>query len=55
MEIPAGGPALYAADPAAARRARATLRRTAEALFDRGYEAVGLVARRETALYVFER
>jgi chorismate synthase len=55
MEIPAGGPALYAADPAAARRARATLRRTARALFDRGYEAVGLVARGETALYLFER
>jgi predicted GNAT superfamily acetyltransferase len=35
--------------------AREPLRRTARALFDRGYEAVGLVARRETALYVFER
>ena len=55
MQIPAGAPGLYASDPAAARRARTALRRTTGALFDRGYEAVGLVVRRETALYVFER
>jgi len=55
VEIPAGAPALYAADPAAALRARLRLRRVAEALFDRGYEAVALVPRGETALYVLER
>ena len=55
VEIPAGAPALYAEDPAAALRARLRLRRAAEALFGRGYEAVALVPRGETALYVFER
>ncbi|MEP6994782.1 MAG: GNAT family N-acetyltransferase [Acidobacteriota bacterium] len=55
VEIPAGAPELYAADPAAARRARTQLRRVAETLFDRGYEAVSLVPLQETALYVFER
>jgi chorismate synthase len=55
VEIPVGAPALYADDPAAALRARLRLRRIAEALFDRGYEAVALVPRGEAALYVFER
>lgn len=55
VEIPAGAPALYADDPAAALRARLRLRRVAESLFDRGYEAVSLVSLAETALYVFER
>jgi chorismate synthase len=55
VEIPAGAPALYADDPAAALRARLRLRRVAEALFGRGYEAVALVPRGDGALYVFER
>jgi predicted GNAT superfamily acetyltransferase len=55
VEIPGGAPALYADDPAAALRARLGFRRIAETLFDRGYEAVDLVPRGETALYVFER
>jgi len=55
VEIPSGAPALYASDPAAALRARRALRRTAGALFERGYEATALVARGDTALYVFER
>ena len=55
VEIPAGAPALFAEDPRAALRARLRLRRVAEALFDRGYEAVGLARRGEAALYVFER
>jgi chorismate synthase len=55
VEIPAGAPAVYADDPAAALRARLRLRRVSEALFDRGYEAVALVPRGDTALYVFER
>jgi predicted GNAT superfamily acetyltransferase len=55
VEIPAGAPALYAADPEAALRARLSLRRVAEALFERGYEAVAMAPRGDTALYVFER
>jgi predicted GNAT superfamily acetyltransferase len=55
VEIPSGAPALYASDPRAARRARLRLRRIATELFDRGYEAVSLVPRGETALYVFAR
>ncbi len=56
VEIPAGAPALFTDDPPAALRARLRLRRVAEALFDRGYEAVALVPSCETAaLYVFER
>ncbi|HEY4230598.1 MAG TPA: GNAT family N-acetyltransferase, partial [Thermoanaerobaculia bacterium] len=55
VEIPTGAPALFAENPAAALRARLRLRRIAEALFDRGYEAAALVPRGETALYVFER
>ncbi len=55
VEIPAGAPALFTDDPAAALRARLRLRRVAEALFDRGYEAMAVVPRGESALYVFER
>ena len=55
VEIPVGAPDLYATNPGAARAARRRLRRVAEALFDRGYEAVSLVAFPETALYVFAR
>jgi predicted GNAT superfamily acetyltransferase len=55
VEIPAGAPALYEADPPAARRARARLRRVAETLFGRGYEAVALVPAPGGALYVFDR
>jgi predicted GNAT superfamily acetyltransferase len=55
VEIPAGAPGLYASDPPAARRARSRLRGTAEALFHRGYEAVALAPRGDSALYVFQR
>jgi chorismate synthase len=55
VEIPTGAPALYAEEPAAALRARLRLRRIAEDLFGRGYEAVALALNGETALYVFER
>jgi chorismate synthase len=55
VEIPAGAPELYADDPAAARRARERLRRTARPLFGRGYEAVALAPTAGGALYVFER
>ncbi len=55
VEVPAGAPALYATDPSKARRARTQLRRVAEILFDRGYEAVSIAPLGETALYVFER
>ena len=55
VEIPAGAPGLYADDPSAARRARLRLRRVAEALFGRGYEAVSVAPIAGGALYVFER
>jgi len=55
VEIPSGAPRLYAEDPPAARRARVRLRRIAEALFGRGYEAVSIVPTGHRALYVFER
>ena len=55
LEIPAGAPELYVNDPAAARRARARMRRTAGPLFRRGYEAVALAPCGDGALYVFER
>jgi chorismate synthase len=55
VEVPAGGPELYRRDPAAARRARARLRRVATRLFAAGYEATGITEAGEAALYVFER
>ncbi len=55
VAIPTGAPALYAEDPAAALRARLRLRRVAETLFDRGYEAVALETHGGDALYVFQR
>jgi predicted GNAT superfamily acetyltransferase len=55
VEIPSGAPALYSADPPAARRARLRLRRVARELFARGYEAVAIAAAGPVALYVFER
>jgi chorismate synthase len=55
VEVPAGAPALYSEDPAAARRARSRLRRVASRLFARGYEATSIDAVGEAALYVFER
>ena len=55
VEIPAGAPAFYAADPEGAVRARARLRRISSALFSRGYEAVSLAPSDGTALYVFAR
>jgi chorismate synthase len=54
VEIPSGAPALYSADPPAARRARMRLRRVARELFARGYEAVSIAAAGPLALYVFE-
>jgi predicted GNAT superfamily acetyltransferase len=55
VEIPSGAPRLFAEDPAAALRARTRLRRVASELFHRGYEAVGIAASGDAALYVFER
>ena len=55
VEIPAGAPRLYRADPLGARRARLALRRRAESLMRRGYEATGLVAEGGRAFYLFER
>jgi chorismate synthase len=56
VEIPAGAPALYESDPAAARRARLRLRRVTRDLFARGYEAVSIAPLGpESAVYVFER
>jgi len=55
VAIPGGAPGLYADDPAAGRRARLRLRRVAEALFGRGYEAVSVAPDSGGALYVFER
>jgi predicted GNAT superfamily acetyltransferase len=54
VEIPAAGPDLYRKNPAAARRARARLRRVATLLFASGYEATGISDAGEAALYVFE-
>jgi predicted GNAT superfamily acetyltransferase len=55
VEIPTGAPTLYRDDPAAARRARFALRRRAEALMGRGWEATGLVLEDGRASYLFER
>ena len=54
VEIPAGAPGLYATEPRRARRARLDLRRLAEGLFARGYEATSVVPGPRTALYLFE-
>jgi chorismate synthase len=55
VEIPTGAPALYRRDPKVARRARLALRRHAEALMERGYEATGLAIEEGRAFYLFER
>jgi len=55
VEIATGAPGLYRSDPAAARRARLGLRRRAEALMTRGWEAVALVLENGRAFYLFER
>ena len=55
VEVPAGAPGLYAEDPKGALRARLELRRLAETLFTRGYEATAVVPGPKTALYLFER
>jgi predicted GNAT superfamily acetyltransferase len=53
--IPAGAPRLYRDDPAGARRARFALRRRAEILMGRGYEATAIVPGSDRAFYLFER
>jgi len=55
VEIAVGAPALYRSDPAVARRARFALRRRAEALMARGWEASALVLADGRAFYLFER
>jgi predicted GNAT superfamily acetyltransferase len=55
VELPGGAPALYTQDPKAALRARLELRRSAEALFHRGYAATLVRPGPDTAVYVFER
>ena len=55
VEIPTGAPALYRAEPAAARRARFSLRRRAELLMGEGYAATALVLEDSRAFYLFER
>jgi hypothetical protein len=55
VEIATGAPGLYRSDPAGARRARLALRRRAEALMARGWEASALVLASGRAFYLFER
>jgi len=55
VEVPAGAPGLYAEDPKRALQARLELRRLAETLFTRGYQATAVVPGPKTALYLFER
>ncbi|HET9796074.1 MAG TPA: GNAT family N-acetyltransferase [Thermoanaerobaculia bacterium] len=55
VEIPTGAPKLYRSDPAGARRARFALRRRAEDLMARGWEASALALENGRAFYLFER
>jgi predicted GNAT superfamily acetyltransferase len=55
LPFPAGAPRLYRSDPAGALRARRLFGRTATALFERGYEATGIVVRDDGPLYLFDR
>lgn len=55
VEIPLGAPALYTRDPRAARAARLRLRRQAEVLFARGYQATALEVLAGCARYGFTR